>query len=140
MAYLFGTDEWIKAYMEAINRSGAYAKSASDWEGDFYFVIVPDRMFVREAVYYVDLWHGKCRGACLVEDESQFSPVFRLETSDANWRAIIDRELDPIRGMMTRRIKLQGDMAKIMRYVKAAQDLVDCATRVPTVFPPQRGS
>ncbi len=140
MALLFGTDEWIKAYMEEINKSEAYAKSASDWEGDFYFVIVPDRMFDQETIYYVDLWHGKCRDACVVKDKSQFSPVFRMETTDANWRAVIDKKLDPIRGMMTRRIKLQGNMAKIMRYVKAAQDLVDCATCVPTEFPPQSGS
>jgi putative sterol carrier protein len=140
MAHLFGTDEWAKAYMEEINKSEAYAKSASRWEGDFYFVATPDKMIDDVAVYYMDLWHGKCRAACLVEDESQFSPAFRMETSDANWKAVIDRQLDPIRGMMTRRIKLQGNMAQIMRYVKASQDLVDCATRVPTEFPPERGS
>lgn len=138
MAHLFGTDEWIKAYMEEINKSEAYARSASGWEGDFYFVIAPEGMFDQEVVYYIDLWHGKCRNACLVEDESQFSPVFRMETSDGNWKAVIDRKLDPIKGMMTRQIKLRGDMAKIMRYVKAAQDLVDCATRVPTEFPPPK--
>jgi len=138
MAYQFGSDGWIKAFLEAINKSEAYEKSASDWEGDFYFVIAPDKMFDDVAIYYIDLWHGKCRDACLVEDESQFSPVFRMETTDANWKAIIDRKLDPIQGMLTRKIKLRGNMSKIMRYVKAAQELVNCATLVPTEFPPQK--
>ena len=122
--------------MEEINESEAYEKSASGWEGDFYFVITPDKMYDEGAIYYIDLWHGKCRDACLVEDESQFSPAFRMETSDTNWKAIVEEKLDPIKGMMTRKIRLRGNMAKIMRYVKAAQDLVDCATRVPTEFPP----
>lgn len=136
MAYLFGTDEWVKAYMEEINKSEAYEKSARDWEGDFYFVIEPKTMYDEVATYYLDLWHGKCRNALLVEDESQFSPVFRLATPDANWKAIIDKKLDPIQGLMTRKIKLQGNMAMIMRYVKAAQELVNCAASVPTEFPP----
>lgn len=138
MAYLYGTDEWIKAYMEEVNKSEAYEKSALDWEGDFYWVSTPDKFLDDVMIYYIDLWHGKCRHACLVTDESQFSPAFRMETSDANWKAIVDRELDPIKGMMTRKIKLKGNMAKIMRYVKAAQELVNCATLVPTEFPPEK--
>lgn len=138
MAYFFGTDEWIKALMVEINKSEAYRKSAATWEGDFYWIVKPDR-YVEDAItYYVDLWHGKCREAQLVEDESQFSPAFRVETSDANWKAIIDTELDPIKGMMTRKIKLKGSMSKIMRYVKATQELVLCSTRVPTEFPPEK--
>jgi len=138
MTFLFGSDEWIKQYMQEINKSESYEKSALNWEGDFYFIVAPDKMYDDKAIYYLDLWHGKCRHACLVEDESQFSPAFRMETSDANWKAIIDKKLDPIQGMMTRKIKLRGNMAKIMRYVKAAQELVKCATLVPTEFPPAK--
>ena len=138
MAYLFGTDEWAKAYMEEINKSEAYERAAATWEGDFYFVIVPQKMYDEEAIYYIDLWHGKCRDACLVEDESQFSPAFRMETSDANWKAVIEGRLDPIQGLMTRKIKLKDNMAKVMRAVAAAKELVNCATQVPTEFPPLR--
>ena len=138
MTFLFGSDEWIKQYMQEINKSESYEKSALNWEGDFYFIVAPDKMYDDKAIYYLDLWHGKCRHACLVEDESQFSPAFRMETSDANWKAIIDKKLDPIQGMMTRKIKLRGNMAKIMRYVKAAQELVKCATLEPTEFPPAK--
>lgn len=138
MAYMFGSDEWAKAFMEEINKNEAYAKAAADWEGDFYFVVQPKKMFDRQIVLYVDLWHGKCRDAKVVEDESQYSPEYKLIASDDNWKAIIDRKLDPIRGMMIRKLKLEGNMGKIMRYVKAAQELVNSATRVPTEFPPEK--
>ncbi len=138
MAYMFGSDEWAKAFMEEINKNEAYAKAAADWEGDFYFVVQPKKMFDKQIVLYIDLWHGKCRDAKVVEDESQYSPEYKLIASDDNWKAIIDRKLDPIRGMMIRKLKLEGNMGKIMRYVRAAQELVNSATRVPTEFPPEK--
>jgi len=136
MAYMFGSDEWAQAFMEAVNNSEAYAKAAAKWEGDFYFVVVPQKYFDEKKIYYIDLWHGKCRAAYAVADEKEKKPAFVMSTSDSNWKAIIDKQLDPIKGMVTRKIKLQGNMAIIMRYVKAAQELVNCAAEVPTEFPP----
>jgi len=135
MAHLFGTDAWIKAYMQVINESPAYERAATTWEGDFYFVISPEALYEQEAIYYIDLWHGKCRSAHLVGDATEYSPEFRMETSDLNWKAVVEKRLDPIQGMMTRKIKLQGNMAKIMRAVAAAKELVNCASEVPTEFP-----
>jgi len=34
--------------------------------------------------------------------------------------------------MMTRQLKLKGDLMKIMRYPKAAQEIVSCCAKVPT--------
>jgi putative sterol carrier protein len=138
MENLFGSEAWIQRYQEEVNKSDRYKTVAATWEGDFYFVVLADGMLDQDVVYYLDLWHGECRYACLVKDEAGYSPAFRLESDASNWQAIVTRKLDPIQGMMTRRIKLQGDMARIMRYVPAAQELVNCATRVPTLFPDAR--
>jgi len=48
---------------------------------------------------------------------------------------VIDKKLDPIQGMVMGRLKLTGTLTKIMRAPKAATELVNCATRVPTEFP-----
>jgi putative sterol carrier protein len=37
--------------------------------------------------------------------------------------------------MVTRQLKLKGNMLKIMKAPKAATELVLCATRVPTDWP-----
>jgi putative sterol carrier protein len=138
VSFLFGSQEWLDAYQQAINSSPAYKRAAATWEGDFYFVVVPEMMYDEPFIYYLDLWHGDCRSCALVEEESAYKPAYRLETSDTNWRAVIEKRLDPLQGMMTRRIKLEGDMAKIMRAVPAAKELVNCAASVPTAFPPVR--
>jgi putative sterol carrier protein len=133
--YKFPSDEWIKALCRELNKSEAYASAAKKWEGDFYFIVEPEGS-LKETVYlYMDLWHGKCREACMVADESEKEPAFRMWAPLSVWRNVIEKKLDPIKGLMTRKIRLKGDMAMIMRNVKAAQELVNCCTLVPTEFP-----
>jgi putative sterol carrier protein len=53
----------------------------------------------------------------------------------STWRRVIEKKLDPIQGMITGQLKLKGTMSKIMRFPRAAAELVNCATKVPTDFP-----
>jgi putative sterol carrier protein len=135
MAYRFPSDEWIKKMAEEVNASEAYAKAAAKWEGDFYFVAEPGPGVPEPVYLYMDLWHGEARDAYAVEDESAMSPEFVISAPVATWRKVIERRLDPIRGMMTGQLKLKGTMSKVMRFPKAATELVNCATQVPTEFP-----
>ena len=41
MAHKFPSDAWIKALMDDLNKSAAYAEAAKTWEGDFYFIVEP---------------------------------------------------------------------------------------------------
>jgi putative sterol carrier protein len=135
MAYRFPSDEWIKKMAEELNASEAYQKSAAKWEGDFCFVVEPGPGLPEQAYLYLDLWHGEARDARAVEDESAVNPEFVVRAPVTTWRKVIVGQLDPIRGMMTGQLKLKGTMSKIMRFPKAAADLINCATRVPTEPP-----
>lgn len=131
----FATDEWIKALMEVINKSEAYAQAARNWEGDFYFIVDAGDGIEEPHYLYMDLWHGKCREAFATADPSVKDPVFRMSGPLSNWRKVIEKKLDPLQGLLTRQFKLKGDMVMIMKNVKAAQELVNCTTLVPTQFP-----
>lgn len=131
----FATDEWAKALMEKINASEAYAQAAKTWEGDFYFILEANENIPEPVYIYMDLWHGKCREAFATTDPSVKDPVFRMSGPLENWQRVIEKKLDPIQGLLTRQFKLKGDMVKVMRAVKAAQELVNCTTLVPTQFP-----
>ena len=82
----------------------------------------------------MDLWHGKCRDAYMVPNRDAKKADFIFEGPYSNWKKLIRGELDPITGVMTRKFKLKGSLMKIMRYTKAASELVKTATRVPTEF------
>ena len=135
MTHKFPSDEWMKIFAEEINRSEAYASAAAKWEGDFYWIVEPAPTLAEPVILYIDLWHGQAREAGVVADEGDKNPEFVIRASLANWRQVIEKKLDPIQGMMMGRLKLSGTMSKIMRFPKAASDLVNCATRVPTEFP-----
>jgi len=135
MAFKFPSDEWIKAMAVEVNKNEAYRKSAAKWEGDFYWVVeagpgMPEPMYL-----YIDLWHGEARSAGVVATEDEKKPEFVIRASLATWKRVIEKKLDPIQGMITGQLKLKGTMSKIMRFPKAASDLVTCATLVPTEFP-----
>lgn len=131
----FGTDLWLQALKDELNASETYARAAREWEGDFYFIVSPDGDLRQPRYLYMDLWHGECRRARLVDDPAEENPAFRMKASPQVWKKVVTRQLDPIQGLMTRQIHLQGNMMLVMRNVKAAQELVECVTRVPTQFP-----
>ncbi len=133
MAVKFPSDEWIKELCQKLNESESYSRSAKDWEGDFIFTMDPDDKH-KAAYLYMDLYHGKCRGARLLSSPDEVSAEYVLSANFDNWRKVINGKLDPIQGMMTRKLKLKGNMMKIMRYPKAAKEIVACCALVPTDF------
>jgi len=128
MSYKFPSPEWVKVFDEHINSSDAYANAAKTWEGDITLVIDGGPGI------YLDLWHGKCRLAEFLDDPDTRSPEFKITADMEKWKKVLAGKLDPVQGMVTRQIKLDGNLVKIMKNVKAAQELVRCATRVPTVY------
>jgi len=134
MAFKFPSDEWIKELSSKLNESEDYERSAKDWEGDFIFIVEPDDACDETAYLFLSLYHGKSPDAALVESEDARKTEFVLRAPFGNWRKVIEGELDPIQGMMTRKLKLAGNMMKIMRYPKAAKEIVNCCALVPTDF------
>ncbi|EMR74794.1 putative sterol carrier protein [Thermoplasmatales archaeon SCGC AB-540-F20] len=128
----FPSDEWIKKFKEELNKSKAYGEVAKTWEGDFLFVITPDEELKEEVTFYVDLWHGKCRDAFLVNEEKTAAFVFKGPYS--NWKKVINKELDPIRGLIRGMFELEGDSKVILDQTRAAQELVNTASTIPVEF------
>jgi putative sterol carrier protein len=134
MAQKFPSDEWIKALSDQLNTSESYEKSAKDWEGDFVFVIEPDDAYDTTAYLFLGLFHGKSPDATMLASEDERQTEFVIHAPFGTWRQVVEGKLDPIQAMMTRKLKLEGNMMKIMRYPKAAKEIVDCCALVPTDF------
>ena len=134
MALKFPSDEWGKAFADQLNASEDYERSAKDWEGDFIFVIEPDKAYPENAYLFIGLYHGKCTDAAMISSEDEREAQFIIRAPFTNWRKVIEGKLEPISAIMVRKLKLKGDMMKVMRYPKAAKELVNCVSRVPTDF------
>ena len=132
----FPGEEWLNEFVERINSSQAYKEAAATWEGDvcFIFEAEPDKGLKEDMYGWLDLWHGECREGKLVSKEEGEKAAFVISAPYSRWKEVINKELDPVKGMMQGKLKLRGDLPTIVRYVKASNELVNLATTVPTEF------
>lgn len=131
---LFLNEEWVKRFVEELNKNQIYFEAAKDWEGDFLFIVNKGPKVESEIVVYLDLWHGKCRDYKILPDRNTKKTEFIFEGSYDNWEKLAKGELDPIKAILMRKFKLSGSMSKLMKNVKAASELAKNCTRVPTKF------
>lgn len=132
----FGVPEWIEQFVVTLNENEAYAEAAETWEGDFLFIVYPSEEGGNdeEIVMWMDLWHGKCRDHAMLPNRDAKDTAFIYEGEYANWKEIIEGRLDPIKALLTRKMKLTGDRAKVMRATRAAKELVRTAQMIKTEF------
>lgn len=134
MGIKFGTDEWVKAAMVALNSTPAYKNAAAKWEGDFYFVVPDGNGAGNPITMYMDLWHGDCRDAFIVTDPAIKSPAFVMTAPVAVWQLIFEGKLDPIKGLMTKKLNLEGNKMKVLKSPKAAVEMVNCCAAIDTAW------
>lgn len=135
MAFVIGTQEWADAAMRELNASQTYREVAKNWEGDMYVIIEPDASFQNRIIGYFDLWHGECRSACVIKDESEKSPQYRISGPFTVMNQLLQRKLDPVKAMLTGKLKVKGNMGQIMRMPRAALEFTNCLSTVDAVFP-----
>jgi putative sterol carrier protein len=130
----FPSDEWIKELSGLLNSSESYERSAKDWEGDIMFVVEPDEAYDTTAYLFLGLHHGKSPEAAMEAGPDGQSTEFTITAPFSTWRRVIEGQLDPIQGLMMRALKLRGNLAKIMRYPRAAKEIVSCCALIPTAW------
>jgi putative sterol carrier protein len=133
----FPTDEWFQALTVLINASEEYRVAAADWEGDIAFQILaePDRGLHETVWGYLDLWHGTCRRGGVVTEAEAASAAYTLTAPYTRWKDVVRGDLDPIKGMMQGKLRVRGDLPRIVREVRSASELVRLTGDVDTVFP-----
>jgi putative sterol carrier protein len=132
MGYAFPSEEWLLALKAVLNGDAAYARIARNWEGDMLCVLEKDAGEGWAAVFYLDLWHGACREVRAYPPADGELPkvAFVLRAPLHNFYKVIAGELDPMQAMMTRRLKVEGNMAYMLRNVPTVLDFVRCCRLV----------
>lgn len=133
----FPSDAWWEAYVTALRASEVYPEVSAEWEGDVSLVVEaePDKGLAETVAGWLDLWHGACRADrwALPLEEAE-AAAFVIRAPYSRWQEVIRGTLDPVKGMMQGKLKVQGDLPAIIRHVKAANELVRIASDMPTRF------
>jgi len=130
MSAIFPSLDWLNALDAKLNSDERYADIAKKWEGDMTIVIEPEGNLTEKKVYYLDLWHGKCRGVAELKDASEKKSAFVLTSTYENIKRIMTGNLDPMQAMLTRKLSVQGNLAVMMRSVPTVLDFVRCAREI----------
>jgi putative sterol carrier protein len=138
MPHLFPSQEWAKAYKDAINTSASYKAAGKDWAQGVVAMVVkaePSLDIQEDTAMWLDIHLGECRDCRLIPaSEAQEAP-FVIVADYARWKQVIRRELDPIKGMMQGKLKLtKGHMPTIVKHVNASKALVESTADVDTTF------
>lgn len=134
MAFAFPSDAWIKELSAMLNASPSYEASAKDWEGDFLFVVEADSAYPETRNLYLELYHGKSPSARELFESEEHNAQYIISAPYGTWRKVLEGKIDPIQGMMSKRLKLKGNMMMVMRYPKAAKEIMACTQQIPTEF------
>jgi len=126
---VFPSIEWLEALHKHLNSDEKYAQIAKSWEGDIMFDILPSGALNERTLIYLDLWHGKCRKVQYNVDQKTTSD-FILQASYDDFVRVLTGQLAPMTAMMTRKLKVVGSMAYMMRNVPTVLQFVRCAQDV----------
>lgn len=131
----FPSNEWVQEYAKELNRNQAYKDAGKTWEGDITFIVEKDDAFPNSAYIYLDLYHGECRRAIYADSPDKVpKALYAYKGPYSNWRKLIENEIDPIQGLLTGKFRLDGSLMEIMKYIRAAKEMVATATKVQTEF------
>ncbi|EQD68166.1 Sterol-binding domain protein, partial [mine drainage metagenome] len=127
----FPSAEWAEAFRAAVNRNEAYRDAARAWEGDIVFRVRPAEPSAPAPGIYLALAHGECSAATFHADTGEIASEFVYEGSPENWARLLRGEIDPVKAILDGTFRIRGNLAKAMRFTRAAKELVETAARVP---------
>lgn len=139
--YMFLTPEWCSAYEALIQTDERYKQVARNWEGSVVLVFqaAPEAGIDEDRFVFLDLWHGECRWLKPVPEAKGRAGDYVLEAEYGKWVRIVKGELNVVKELATRQLKLVPfDFKKAVKLAAASQAalrLVELAGAVPTRFP-----
>lgn len=130
----FASDEWFAAWTELTNSDPDFRAAGVGWQGSVGLVVRAD---ASHPVVHVRLegaegqWTSVTVSADAVIVEGT---TFALTADRATWQAVVAQELDPIRALITGRVRVRGQLSAILSRLTATRIMTRRLAEVPTEF------
>lgn len=128
----FPSAEWAAAYRKALNENSAYREAAKAWVGDILLLVRPADAHAAAPGVHLELADGGCQAATFHADGRTVTSEFVYEGTPENWQRLMRHELDPVKAILDGTFRVRGNLAKLMRFTRAAKELVETASNVPS--------
>lgn len=132
---VFPSEEWFRSLEKISEGDPEYEKAGADWEGDLVSVIDAEPGKLNEAfIWYSKPHHGKLVESFRIKSLEEKKPSFVLSGPYSVWKSIIKGEADSLQMLMKGKIRVKGDMQKLLRYSKFQQLGMKALSKVETKF------
>ncbi len=128
----FPSAEWALAYQKALNANAAYREAAQAWVGDILLLVRPAAADSPAPGVLLALAHGECSAATYHADARALASEFVYEGTRENWNRLMRKEIDPVKAILDGTFRIKGNLAKAMRFTRAAKELVETAASLPS--------
>jgi putative sterol carrier protein len=137
MSYEMFTHDWAVACGEQINANEDYRKAARNWHWPLVLTMTEaPGLSLSERSVYLDLFEGDCREARAARPGDAESVPYVIRADPKTWKQVLERDLEPILGLMRGKLKLaKGSLVSLLPYVAAAREMVLSAACVETRYP-----
>jgi putative sterol carrier protein len=126
---MFGSIEWLNAYVELFNQNTAVREALKGLTARVAYEFT-DRPDITPKYVFINA------GAI-----DEHGPVTDLDAMDyvikANydiWRSMTLGELDPMKTLMSGKLKVTGNMAAILKHAEGLQGTFEVVEAIPTTF------
>ncbi|UCH03704.1 MAG: SCP2 sterol-binding domain-containing protein [Candidatus Thorarchaeota archaeon] len=127
-----GSDEYLASFKENLNTDEDYAKLASSVVDSYTLVLQaePDKGVEDTLVVGFEIKEGRMTDIWLGEKETSFilSAPYRV------WVDILIGNIGANRAFITRKLRIKGNMPRLLKTAKATDRLVEILREMPTRF------
>ena len=130
---MFPSAEWMEAFCDALVAQPEIDDVAAALDGTYRFVVEPDGALTETQQYDLAIRPQPIEVVLL--DEAVDQPTLVLRADYERWRQLIQGELDIGMAYMLRRLKIKGDLKRLIGRVDRTKPLRDALGQVPTEWP-----
>lgn len=125
----FGTLEWLDEYAKLYNENEVAKEALKDLSAKVGYEftdrpdIKPKYAFIKEGVIAE---HGE------ITDPGEMDYIIKANYDV--WKAMTLGELDPMNALMSGKVKIQGNMAALLKHADGFKQTFDVVQSIPTAF------
>jgi hypothetical protein len=127
----FPSREWMQSFCAELAAHPEADRVASALDGSYRFVIDPAGPLATQHTFDVRI-SGDLAFDLL--DSPVDAPTLTLVADHERWRQLIEGKLDIGMALMMRRLKVRGDLSRLVGRLDTARPLVEALGQVPTVW------
>lgn len=127
---IFPSPEWMQAFCDALAAHPEVDEVASALDGTYRFVVEADQTLPETHRYDLAIRPDPVEVTPLPEPVDK--PTLVLRANHDRWRQLIEGTLDIGMAVMLRRLKVQGDLSRLIGRVDRTKPLRDALGQVQT--------